>query len=222
VFARGALAGQRHEIASEVSIGREGADLTLEDAEVSRRHAVIRPTGDSVEISDLGSANGTFVNGERIRDARLLEDGDVVRIGQTSLFVEVPLPPGRAMPTVMTPMLGRPALVVASGSLAGERFEIDSELSLGREGTDIVLDDREVSRRHGIVRPADGAAEIADLGSANGTFVNGERISAARRLVDGDIVRIGQTLLNFELSAPLSGSSATVIRRAPDAGQVSS
>ena len=50
-------------------IGREGCDITLADPDVSRRHARVTPRGDTVVVEDLGSTNGTFVNGERIAGA---------------------------------------------------------------------------------------------------------------------------------------------------------
>ncbi|MGB2952781.1 MAG: FHA domain-containing protein, partial [Gaiellaceae bacterium] len=62
------------------------------------------------------------------------------------------------------------------------------------------LDDAEVSRRHALARPVDGSVELADAGSANGTFVNGQRIDRPRRLVDGDLIRLGRTSLQFEVS----------------------
>jgi len=65
VIKEGPLGGQRVELESELVIGREDASLTVEDPELSRRHAVIRPIEDGVEIEDLGSLNGTFVNDRR-------------------------------------------------------------------------------------------------------------------------------------------------------------
>ena len=69
-------------------IGRENADITLEDSEISSRHAELRPTDDGAEIEDLGSTNGTFVNGTRIDSATPLTGGDIVRVGQSELEVE--------------------------------------------------------------------------------------------------------------------------------------
>ena len=57
------------------------------DEFVSNRHALIEPRVDGLWVSDHGSTNGTFVNGSRVTDWRLLQDGDVVRIGQTDLRV---------------------------------------------------------------------------------------------------------------------------------------
>jgi serine/threonine-protein kinase len=90
VVVDGALAGQRFAVADELTIGRESADLILPDADASRRHAVLRSAHERVEIEDLGSRNGTWVDGERVAGAGELRDGSRVRIGGTTLFVEVP------------------------------------------------------------------------------------------------------------------------------------
>jgi pSer/pThr/pTyr-binding forkhead associated (FHA) protein len=81
------------------------------------------------------------------------------------------------------------------GPLAGERFEIDRELVLGRTNADITIQDPLISRRHAVVRAADSAIEIEDLGSLNGTIVNDERIQSPRRLEHGDVIALGSTLI---------------------------
>ena len=60
------------------------------DQFVSRHHVLVRRIGFSAEVMDLGSANGTYVNGTRVRDLTRLQDGDVLRIGQISLKVAAP------------------------------------------------------------------------------------------------------------------------------------
>jgi pSer/pThr/pTyr-binding forkhead associated (FHA) protein/pimeloyl-ACP methyl ester carboxylesterase len=85
----GKLADTTVEIAGELTIGRADADLTLgHDAKVSRRHAVVHRRGAVLEIEDLGSANGTFVDGRRIKGPTLIGDGTRLRIGRTELVVE--------------------------------------------------------------------------------------------------------------------------------------
>jgi hypothetical protein len=64
----------------------------------------------------------------------------------------------------------------------------------------IVLADPNVSRHHAEVRPAGDGFAVADLGSTNGTRVNGERIPAPHQLVDGDELRCGNTIMHFEAS----------------------
>jgi pSer/pThr/pTyr-binding forkhead associated (FHA) protein len=87
-----------------------------------------------------------------------------------------------------------------AGPLAGRRVEVASALVLGREAADLVIDDPQVSRRHAGVRPASGALEVEDLGSLNGTWVNGARIDGPTRLAPGDRVRVGDT--TFEVEGP--------------------
>ena len=82
-------AGSEIELATPTRVGR-GAENGIRldgDEFVSNRHAVIEPRSDGLWVSDAGSTNGTFVNGARVTDARLLQDGDVIRIGQTDLKV---------------------------------------------------------------------------------------------------------------------------------------
>ena len=70
----------------DLVIGRSGADLDVDDRGVSRRHARIsRGTDGAWTLVDLGSTNGTFLNGARVRAARL-EDGDEIRVGAATSF----------------------------------------------------------------------------------------------------------------------------------------
>jgi pSer/pThr/pTyr-binding forkhead associated (FHA) protein len=90
----GAMQGQRIECDRPLIIGREdvgdGVDLVIDDAEMSRRHAVVTPVADGLEIEDLGSLNGTFVNGNRISGKVILEPNAEVKLGTTKLTVELP------------------------------------------------------------------------------------------------------------------------------------
>ena len=92
-------------------------------------------------------------------------------------------------------------LIVRDGPLRGRRFEVESgEVSIGRESTDVLIeDDSEVSRSHAVVRASEGGVEVEDLGSTNGTFVNERRISEPTSLSTGDILRVGQTRLDLEI-----------------------
>jgi class 3 adenylate cyclase len=88
---------RRVRIAGELTLGRAGeADLVIDDPEISRAHAVIVQTPEGIEIRDLSSLNGTWVNGERINMPTLLVPGDVVKIGKTVIEVLVTGDPARA------------------------------------------------------------------------------------------------------------------------------
>jgi hypothetical protein len=93
-------------------------------------------------------------------------------------------------------------VVVASTALPpGEAYEVDSvQLTIGRgANNDLPLpDDEFASARHARIEPRRDGVYVEDVGSTNGTFVNGIRLARERRLADGDIVRVGETDLRFE------------------------
>ena len=91
-----------------------------------------------------------------------------------------------------------PALIVKHGPNPGQRYEIDGELVVGREDAGLTIEDSELSRKHAVIRPRDDALEIEDLGSLNGTFVNGTKIEVATRISGGDTIKIGMTTLEVE------------------------
>jgi len=99
----------------------------------------------------------------------------------------------------------RPAanLVVKQGPQIGILFPITANtIVLGREETcDIIVQDAEASRRHSQISWEDNDFFLSDLGSTNGTFINGMQIIAPTRLKPGDSIGVGQTLLTFELDA---------------------
>ena len=116
-------------------------------------------------------------------------------------------------------------LVITSGQLEGRRIEVVQELVVGRENVDVEVDDAELSRRHFAVRPVAGGLEVEDLGSRNGTRVDGTRIDGPTRVRDGAVVTVGMTTFAVEVpqEAPASGagetrahvSEGTVVRKAP-------
>ena len=88
----GPLTGQTIELTDEVVIGRENADVTIDDAQISRRHAVVRSVVGAVEVEDLGSSNGTFVDEQRIEAPTRVGGGAKIRLGATVLEVTGVLP----------------------------------------------------------------------------------------------------------------------------------
>ena len=84
----GPLAGRTVPIEHATTIGRESGDLVIPDEEVSRTHAVLRPATAGIQVTDLNSSNGTYVNGKRVEGDALARPGDEIRIGETTLVVE--------------------------------------------------------------------------------------------------------------------------------------
>ena len=91
------------------------------------------------------------------------------------------------------------------GPLAGRRVPVETPLILGRSAADITIDDPLISRRHLLLRPAESSLEIQDLGSTNGTWVNGLRVHAATRLGPGDVVQVGSAVFELERQPALTG-----------------
>ena len=91
------------------------------------------------------------------------------------------------------------ALVALFGPKRGVRWELGDATVIGRAGAaDLQLVDGKVSREHCRLPVEGGAVSIEDLGSQNGTFVNGEAIRAPRRLAPGDEIAVGDSLLLYD------------------------
>ncbi len=94
----------------------------------------------------------------------------------------------------MTNFEDYPILIAQEGPLKGERWTLDHTLVLGRDATcDLTIPDRKVSRYHARLTPASDGVLLEDMGSKNGTFCNGEAVTAPLLLQDGDFVQIAVT-----------------------------
>jgi pSer/pThr/pTyr-binding forkhead associated (FHA) protein len=189
--------------------------------------AVISRQNGQYWLQDPGTPIGVGLNGQRIAQAAPLRHGDAVQVGSLQLqflmrggariasgegrapAVSVggqPAPAPRLQPIqagsapASAPATAAGALVLAgvSGPLAGQKFVLSGPLEAGREAAGIPMpNDSQASRRHALLTPAPGGVQIQDLGSTNGTFVNGQR--AAQALAGpGDAIRIGSSELRVE------------------------
>ena len=88
------------------------------------------------------------------------------------------------------------------GGGSGEEFVVgEVERTIGRDpANDIAIDDEEISARHARVVRREGGLWVEDLGSTNGTFVNGERVVGLERIRSNDLIKMGQSLLQLQLS----------------------
>jgi hypothetical protein len=111
------------------------------------------------------------------------------------------LPPHERSGRERPPLGGRLTVLRSPALAAGEEYPLDSTaLTLGRSGdNDVPLpNDDFASSAHARIEPRRDGVWIEDVGSTNGTFVNGERVDRPRRLRAGDVVRIGETDLRFD------------------------
>lgn len=107
----------------------------------------------------------------------------------------------------------RAALVVIAGPSLGQRFEVDRTLIIGRHpGCDVPLSDGQVSSHHARIEDRGDSWTLLDLESTNGTFVNGAR-SQEVALKPQDKIRLGETVLRFEVRDPLEQEYDAVLEQ---------
>ncbi len=205
--------------AAQTFIGRsENANVPLfGDPNVAPMHACIYRTPGGYRLVDGGTPIGIGVNGIRVPEA-MLNNGDVVQIGSFNLrFLlkdargHVPRPTDVArspspvaMPIDPTPapmplQVSTHALVALDGPLVGQKFSLQGQETVaGRESPHIRLDfDKSASRQHCAFQVGPSGVMVRDLGSTNGTIVNGARVQEMT-LRPGDTVKIGSTTFRLE------------------------
>ncbi|MEO6527644.1 MAG: FHA domain-containing protein [Gemmatimonadaceae bacterium] len=229
--------GARHPLrARRIFIGRdESCDVVVNGSGVSRRHASIEPVSRGFMLRDE-SANGTRVNGVRVVGTYLLGDGDVVRLHDEELRVELgtsaaprSIVGGEATAILDLSHITRglsaeqdrtaasrvltASLEIERGSFAGASFQIERAVcSIGRgDENDVRIRDDTVSSSHATLLRKGDTWFVVDLRSLNGTFVDGSRVAGERELHTGARVRVGAVELVFRAL----GAEAQKIVEAP-------
>jgi len=197
-----------------VNLGRgEDNTIMVNSARVSRNHARVEWNMDRFAVRDLGSINGTYVNGQKVEQHRpcALQDGDEIRLESFVLhYYLITLPKLTQDVGRMTTMHGIPRnaeapktrLEVTGGPEAGKVFTMEGEaMVIGRASQnatwDVKLNDRTISRPHARIEHKGSACSLSDLGSANGTMVNNLFVIEPVLLRDGDEIKMGETVIIF-------------------------
>lgn len=176
-----------------VPVTRLGAtpdnDIAIPVEGVSRQHARIVEEADGYWIEDAKSRNGTWVNGERAMRAKL-RHLDVITLGRFAEFVF--LTHGAEAPVATSPTL-HVQIEWLNGPSAGTTVEIPpGETIIGRaDSCGLVVDNSAISRAHARLTHTGDGLTIEDLGTVNGTAVNGRPIVAAVGLESGAEVELG-------------------------------
>jgi pSer/pThr/pTyr-binding forkhead associated (FHA) protein len=221
--------------APRIVIGRgEGCEVRLPDPSVSHRHASIRQRGNDYVVVDEGSSNGTFVGPVRLspQAPRVLRPTDTVRVGRIWLEIRIEQAVPTANPQATTREL---ALALVAGALEAQgepvfaRARVENGPDEGRElaisdfertyvlgrapDADLTLSDRDASRRHVELMRRGQYVCVKDLGSKNGSELDGKRLEAGKEtpwLPNAKLV-IGTTSLGLEdpLLAALAELEAT-------------
>ena len=203
-----------------VRVGRSSDNnLVLDELHISRYHVHIALKPDGYVIIDLGSSRGTQVNNDDLlpNTPRLLVNGDVIRIGSFVLrfLTEVSeTPPSFRSETLPSSQLRESTIAtrflpstsaINSAPITVLDLRGRDTLKLGRDlQNDTVIDHPSVSRFHAAIERKDGSLLITDLGSTNGTFVNGKQITSDRVLRPGDTIRIGPSRLVLNIDETIS------------------
>ncbi|WP_427917826.1 FHA domain-containing protein [Streptomyces sp. cg40] len=175
-------------------VGRDPlSDIVIDDARVSWHHAVLRPDADHWTLEDEHSTNGTYADGRRVQQWGV-GPGSVIRFGSAADGPCVTLADRPAPAPERPSAVSMPAFTGTFRQPTTVRPLPARTVRIGRAAdNDLVVDDLIVSRRHAELRAMpDGTYEIVDLGSHNGTYLNGQPVTRAP-MGPGDIVGIGHS-----------------------------
>ncbi len=188
-------------VSGEITIGRDASctwRIPSTDRAASNVHAAIYRKRNTLFIRDAGSRNGIYFNGAKIK-MRKLSPGDQIGVGDCKLLVEASVENS----TGASYHCNR--IEQLNGLRKGVLYNLDREnIKIGSSANcDIVFEDTVISNFHACLeQKADGSTWIKDMGSRNGTLVNGTKLSgdlndSGRMLRDGDIITISYIEMRF-------------------------
>lgn len=213
-----------------LKVGRSPqAQLIVRSTQVSRFHCEVGMNGEGVFVRDTNSNSGTFVSGQRIAGEQRLRDGDQISIGPAviqiglaghrSSLIQTPLP----LETIADIRESLPAQPELNQTIAApqdfaqmeaapqdKRIELSGDqLTIGRDpACQVVLDSLVLSRRHARLRRKDKVWFVEDLGSTNGSYLNGQRLKKSTALKIGDVLKIGAFQFRYNGTHLISRSLA--------------
>lgn len=173
-----------------VLVGRApDADIVLDAPQISRHHAELKYTGAGWRVKDLGGANGTYVNdrANRVEEVTVTDD-DVLFFGSYRFPV-----------TRIRDFLDTGHENVHGGTVP---LPLDKQIvTIGRgPDNDVVIDEPQISRHHARLVRSEGSLYLEDLASANGTFIDGDRIKDRTVLEAGQTVSFGSYAIRLDLA----------------------
>lgn len=204
---------------TKLMIGRSlDCDVVLDNIAVSREHASIEFAKGNYILVDLGSANGTLLNGLKISKSVTLSSNDSIQIGKFELLFQDFVPNGsssaspgsmektmvvepkqpEALPPSSREMVARQLTLVA-GKASKKQISLEKNVTTIGKGSvcDVVLSGLFISKVQAVVLKKEGKYYILDKGSMVSTRLNGYKIEGDTLLVNGDTIQIGRSKLRF-------------------------
>ena len=174
----------------EVILGR-GKDvaLKLEDDKISRLHSRLEAHAGILYITDLGSSNGTYVNDQEITKSTKLESGSKLKIGNLSLLVY----------SIESDEQGKFSVILREPDIDKEYNVTFKEDTIGRGANariPLIDSTGKMSRIHARLQLRGNDVYIIDLDSGNGTYVEGQRVTASKLNVGAD-VKLGGVVIRI-------------------------
>jgi hypothetical protein len=193
-----------------VTVGRgETADVRLDNVAVSRQHATLEVRDGTHYLTDLGSVNGTLVNGKRVQGTVQVSEEDRVEIGKFS-FLLLPAPeqirPGRRFADFEATLMVKPKenagprLTLAQGKATPAEFYLQKNKTamIGKDANcNVRVPGWLVAKVQCYIRPRGNEYYLVHVAGWRRTRLNGGRIRGERRLYKGNIIGIGRTKLKF-------------------------
>ncbi len=196
---RGALVSE-HELATgQLNIGRSSEnDIILASGSVSRNHACLYIENGTAYIADMGSSNGVVIDDTRVKGESAVNETHRIRVGDYRIVLEKkknsPVADVGISTSETTPENAHGRLIVLNGRQAKQEVLLYEPVTgIGRtDENDVSFPDISISRHHArLFVQDDGSYILSDLGSSNGTFYNGRRLTSPVRLRYGDQVQFG-------------------------------
>ncbi|XOV88850.1 MAG: FHA domain-containing protein [Pseudomonadota bacterium] len=191
-------------VAPGKTIGKgEVNDIVVDEAGVNGFHADLKVEGETVTITDVNTASGTLVNGAKIAGPVVLGVGDIVTVGGVELEV-VEDNSSKTLVLSGTALLemgqGCWSIIADSGPEKGQIIPVIDKIEIGRAlECDLSILEPALSRKHAELEVMDDGLVLRDLGSVNGTYVNGTKIEEVT-LKDRDLLQFGR--IRFIVNAP--------------------
>ena len=172
-----------------LTVGRStNNDIVIDNKKVSSSHARFKILNNEITLEDVGSTNGTYVNGEKIISQKVTAS-DTITFSKQYTF------DWKQLEELVK--IDQPVKTEGAGRVH-TKIKERAVINIGRSSdNDLVINNIKVSRKHAKLEKYLGEWYVEDLGSSNGTFLNGEKISRAR-ITPKDVLTIGGIPLNIE------------------------